>query len=89
MDLTRKDTKMLQGLAIVFMVLLHLFCRKGELPYQPLIYAGNIPIVYYLGLLGDCCVLIYSFCSGYGHYTSYVNENSRGGYVKTNRKIFN
>lgn len=26
---------------------------------------GVTPLVYYLGLIGDCCVAIYCFCSGY------------------------
>ncbi len=34
MELTKQDTKMTKGLAIIFMVLLHLFCRKTDLPYE-------------------------------------------------------
>ena len=77
MELTREDTKMTQGLAIILMVLLHLFCRKGDLPYTPLLYIGDTPLVYYIGLASDCCVLIYAFCSGYGHYVS--SEKMGGG----------
>lgn len=77
MELTREDTKMTQGLAIILMVLLHLFCRKGDLPYTPLLYIADTPLVYYIGLASDCCVLIYAFCSGYGHYVS--SEKMGGG----------
>jgi hypothetical protein len=65
MELTKQDTKMTKGLAIIFMVLLHLFCRKTDLPYECIKTTGGVPLVYYIGLLGDCCVAIYCFCSGY------------------------
>ena len=68
MDLSKHDTKMTQGLAIIFMVLLHLFNRTDDLPYTALIYVAGKPIMYYIGLIGDCCVLMYAFCSGYAHY---------------------
>lgn len=64
MELTKRDTQMTKGLAIVFMVLLHLFCRVDNLPYE-CIKIGGVPLVYYIGLISDCCVAIYCFCSGY------------------------
>ena len=64
MELSKKDTKMTQGIAIVFMVLLHLFCRVDNLPYECL-KIGEVPVVYYIGLFADQCVAIYCFCSGY------------------------
>lgn len=67
-DLTKEDNQMAKGLAIMGMVALHLFCRLGELSYTPLIYVGQVPLVYYLGLFGDLCVPVYCFCSGYAHY---------------------
>lgn len=63
-ELTKKDTNMTKGLAIVFMVLLHLFCRVDDLPYECL-KIGGVPLVYYIGLFADQCVAIYCFCSGY------------------------
>lgn len=68
MELTKYDTQIAKGIAIIGMVMLHLFCRLGELPYSPLIWLGDIPIIYYLGLLGDMCVPIFCFCSGYAHF---------------------
>lgn len=68
MEFTKYDSQMAKGIAIIGMVMLHLFCRLGELPYSPLIWLGDIPLVYYLGLLGDMCVPIFCFCSGYAHY---------------------
>ena len=68
MELTKKDTQMAKGMAVLGMVMLHLFCRLGDLPYTPLIWWGDIPMIYYLGLFGDLCVPVFCFCSGYAHY---------------------
>ena len=63
--LNKEDAKMAQGLAILAMVMLHLFCRKTDLPYDVQLYVGDTPLIYYFGLFGDICVPIYCFCSGY------------------------
>lgn len=68
MELTKKDTQVAKGMAVLGMVMLHLFCRLGDLPYTPLIWFGDIPLIYYLGLFGDLCVPVFCFCSGYAHY---------------------
>ena len=41
--LTKKDAKMAQGLAIIGMVALHLFCRIDNLPYNVHIFLGGQP----------------------------------------------
>lgn len=33
MDISKRDSKMLKGVAILSMLMLHLFCRKENLPY--------------------------------------------------------
>lgn len=68
MPLSKQDTLHFKGAAILGMVLLHLFCRLGDLPYTPLIWIGEVPLIYYVGLFGDMCVPIFCFCSGYAHY---------------------
>ena len=51
MELTKRDTQMTKGLAIVFMVLLHLFCRVDNLPYECIkIGGGTISILYWLNI---------------------------------------
>lgn len=65
MELTKQDSQMAKGIAIFGMVMLHLFCRTEDLPYTPLIWIGDTPLIYYLALFGDLCVPIYCFCSGY------------------------
>ena len=72
--LTKKDAKMAQGLAIIGMVVLHLFCRVDNLPYSVHIFLGQRPLIYYIGLFGDFCVPIYCFCSGYAQQILYEKE---------------
>lgn len=80
LELTKQDSQMAKGMAILAMVALHLFCRLGQLPYEPLVYIGQIPLVYYLGLFGDLCVPVYCFCSGYAHFL--LQEKSGNDYRK-------
>lgn len=40
-ELNKQDTNMTKGLAIIFMVLLHLFCRIDNLPYECLKIGGG------------------------------------------------
>lgn len=68
MDITKRDSKMLKGVAILSMLMLHLFCRRENLPYTPLMWLGDTPLIYYFGLFGDICVPMYCFVSGYAHY---------------------
>ena len=49
MDITKRDSKMLKGVAILAMLMLHLFCRKDNLPYTPLLWVGDTPLIYYFG----------------------------------------
>ena len=86
MELTKQDTQKAKGVAIIGMVMLHLFCRLGDLPYTPWVWIGETPLIYYLGLFGDFCVPIYCFCSGYAHYL--LKEKHKTDYNKaTAQKI--
>ena len=68
MDITKRDSKMLKGVAILSMLMLHLFGRRENLPYAPLLWIGGTPLIYYFALFGDICVAVYCFVSGYAHY---------------------
>lgn len=81
MELTKKDTQMAKGIAIIGMLMLHLFCRLENLPYTPLLYIGDVPLIYYFGVFGDLCVPIYCFCSGYAHYL--LREKLEGEYTRS------
>lgn len=68
---------MLKGVAILSMLMLHLFCRRDNLPYIPLLWVGDTPLIYYFGLFGDICVAVYCFVSGYAHYMQSSTEELR------------
>lgn len=83
MEFTKKQISITKGVAILFMLLLHLFCTKeyGGL-FTPLIMIGDTPLIYYLALFGDMCVAIYCFCSGYGLMIGY--KNNKENYFRKN-----
>ncbi|AXI10768.1 acyltransferase [Oceanobacillus zhaokaii] len=85
MEFSRKDMKILKGVAILFMLSLHLFARKdvGGL-YETFSEINGIPLVYYIGLFGDACVPIYLFASGYGLYLSLGKLNTMKSKLKKN-----
>lgn len=69
MELSKTDTKHLKGIAILLMVLLHLFARKDVNGlYETLFTINDVPLVYYIGLVGDACRPIYLFVTGYAFY---------------------
>lgn len=75
-ELSKEQIQMTKGIAIISMVVLHLFCRKGiEVYGTPLIWINSeTPFVYYFGFLGEVCVSLYCLCSGYAHYR--LGENA-------------
>lgn len=70
-EFTKEQSKILKGIAILFMIGLHLFNRVNlEGYYEPWIWIGNYPLIYYVSFLFDACVPIYCFCGGYAAYLS-------------------
>ena len=85
-ELKKSDTKALQGIAILMMLFLHLFDRHDfEGIFYPSLFIKGIPVTYFLAQLSDCCVMLYAFCSGYGHYANMENRNT---YKKRLNKLF-
>ena len=83
MEFTKKQISITKGIAILFMLLLHLFCTKEYVGlFTPLIMIGDTPLIYYLALFGDMCVAIYCFCSGYGLMIGY--KNNKENYFRKN-----
>jgi surface polysaccharide O-acyltransferase-like enzyme len=85
MELTKRDMKFLKGVAILFMLALHLFCRKevnGLYVTFPLIH--GVPLIYYIALFGDACVPIYCFASGYGLFL--IHERGHSNVFQNNLK---
>ena len=75
-ELTKNDTKMLQGLSVLAMVLLHLFCTNDYADkYTPILFFRGVPLCFYIAQLSDFCVFGFAFCSGYGHMVNYGKED--------------
>ncbi len=70
---TKRDAKMTQGLAILCMLVLHLFCRKGADVFgTPLIWLNETtPLVYLFGFFAEICVPLYSLTIGYAQELLY------------------
>lgn len=74
-ELSKEDSKMIQGLSVIAMVWLHLFCTLDyEGKFVPLLYFQGMPLSFYIAQLCDFCVFGFAFCSGYGHMAQYGAE---------------
>lgn len=78
MELKIQDTKMIQGLSVLSMLWLHLFCKDYYGLFEPIVFLGNIPLSFYIAQMCDFCVMGFAFCSGYGHMVQVKKE----GYYK-------
>jgi fucose 4-O-acetylase-like acetyltransferase len=83
MEFTKNDIKITKGVAILFMLLLHLFCRKEVNGlYETFPEINGVPLIYYIGLFGDACVPMFCFASGYGLFISI--SKTEGSILKKN-----
>ena len=82
MELTKNDSKMLQGLSVLAMVWLHLFDRDYTDLFTPILFGGGIPYSFYIAQLSDFCVFGFAFLSGYAH----MMQSSQAGYYKRRLK---
>lgn len=84
-DISKNQSKMLKGIAIFFMLSLHLYNTTNYMNfYIPLITIKGLPITYFLSFICDACVPIYCFCAGYAAYLL-KNETTQ----KRLKRIFN
>ena len=70
-ELSKNDTKMLQGLSVLAMIWLHLFCKDYTGLFTPIIFVRGYPLSFYIAQLCDFCVFGFAFCSGYAHMVQY------------------
>lgn len=75
----KEDAQMTQGLAILCMVVLHLFCRVGsDVLGTPLLWLDSeTPFVFWFGFFAEICVPVYSLCTGYAQQLLW--EGGRSG----------
>jgi fucose 4-O-acetylase-like acetyltransferase len=84
-EFSKSDMKILKGIAILFMMMLHLFCNKNVNGlYETFPMIGDVPSIYYLALFGDACVPIYCFASGYGLFVTLCRNQTQGANTKRN-----
>lgn len=64
---SKRDATMTKGMAILCMLVLHLFCRTGkDVLGTPLLWLNKTtPLVFWFGFFAEICVPIYSLCTGY------------------------
>ena len=77
--LTKNDSVIIYGVAILLMIYHHLFAFPERLNYNyvNVLEIGNINIDYYIGVFGKLCVALYAFISGYGLTISKLNRGVR------------
>lgn len=85
MEFTRRDTKILKGVAICLMLYHHLFA------FPERVMAGSFASLYYfndtnlsvcLGAFGRICVPMFTFLSGYGCYMASTQEQNMSALVQ-------
>lgn len=77
MEITKEKSLLLKGIAINFMILLHLFAfpeRISPCSITPLFNILGHGLEYYVGNFGGICVGIYLILSGYGFSKKYENK---------------
>ena len=74
----KNEAVMTRGLAILSMVCLHLFCRKGaDVFCTPLLWLNSEkPFVYWIGFFCEICVPLYSMMGGYALYLMYQHKKA-------------
>ena len=75
----KKEAVMTRGLAIISMVLLHMFCKLGnDIMCTPLLWVNSEkPFIYWIGFYSEICVILYSICSGYAQYILFQKNKSK------------
>lgn len=82
--MTKLETDDIKGIAISFMLLLHLFNTYNYHDiYTPYLLINGTPLTFYISLFADNCVVLFLFCSGYGLYASYKKAGSTEQYIKS------
>lgn len=84
---SKQDAVMIRGLAILCMVVLHLFCRTGKDVFgRPLLWINStIPVVFLFGFFSEICVPLYSLCAGYAR--QYMEEKKKSSWKNNFHRI--
>lgn len=83
--LSKNKSNVLKFIAVVLMILFHTFAFSERIEgysYISLLSINNVPFEFYISKIGQICVSIFIFLSGYGMYIKYGNQK------KVYRNIF-
>lgn len=80
---SKSDTSVMKGVAIILMLIHHLFYSDDLISRCTLILPYEDKILLLFSSLGKVCVAIFVLISGYGLYKSYLSATETGGYKKT------
>lgn len=71
MEISIIQSKILKTIAIIMMLILHLFNRSYDGIFTPHYLIAKESLSYYISLFCDACVPVFLFISGYGLYFNY------------------
>lgn len=73
----KQDSIMTKGMAILCMLMLHLFCRTGnDVLGTPVLWINDTtPVIFWFGFFAEICVPIYSICAGYAQQLLYEKNS--------------
>lgn len=74
MMLTTRDTYVLKGLALIMLLIHHLFWRNTDL-YNEIHLYSHFSLFQSLGVISNSCVALFTFLSGYGLACKYRECN--------------
>ena len=89
MELSKRETSELKGIAALLLVFLHLFNTRDYSKIQSILIIGNVPIEYYISLVSEECVAMYLFCSGYGLATIDKNIDIKDNIIRILKLLIN
>ncbi|MDD5794747.1 MAG: acyltransferase [Clostridiales bacterium] len=87
---TNQDSKFIKGIAIVLMVMHHLFAfpdRIKNVSYVALLKINNVDIEFIIAQYGKICVSVFLFLSGYGMY--YILKNNKRPINRLSKLLIN
>lgn len=85
--ISKNNSLIIKGIAIIMMIVHHLFSFPDRIneDYISIYKLGGMPIEYFIGIIGKCCVSIFLFIGGYGLYRTY---ESNVDYYSIFRRIY-
>ncbi len=78
MELTKKDSNIIKGMAVLMLLYSHLFLSKTNWPFFQSIELFNRPMATYLTIFTNPVICVFLFISGYGLYRKFETLQEGG-----------